>query len=111
MHCTLTVAIAAARAAAQVIRDAVALQIKQKNPNDFVTEIDLASERTSVGMLLSAFPHHSGRAEESEQAYGTPGAEQEWIVDPLDGTNNSIHGYPAYSVSIALAVAGWIEHA
>ena len=115
MHPTLMVAIEAARAAANVIRDAAAdpaaLQIKQKNPNDFVTQIDLASERTIVGMLLSAFPHHSVRAEESEQAYGTQGAEQEWIVDPLDGTNNFIHGYPAYSVSIALAVAGRIEHA
>lgn len=112
---TLAVAIAAARAAAQVIRhaavDPAALQIKQKNPNDFVTQIDLASERTIVGMLLNAFPQHSVRAEESDQTYGTQGAEQEWIVDPLDGTNNFIHGYPAYSVSIALAVAGRIEHA
>jgi len=114
-HPTLTVAIKAAKAAAKVIllaaADPATLQIKQKNLNDFVTHIDLASEKTIVGMLLDAFPHHRVRAEESEQGYGSQGAEQEWIVDPLDGTNNFIHGYPAYSVSIALAVAGRIEHA
>lgn len=115
VHPTLTVAIEAAKAAAQVILDAAAdpaaLQIKLKNPNDFVTQVDLASEKTIVGMLLSAFPEHSVRAEESDQAYGLQGGEHVWIVDPLDGTNNFIHGYPAYSVSIALAIAGQIEHA
>lgn len=115
MHPALKVAIAAAKAAGEMIRAAAAdpasLQVKQKRPNDYVTQVDVASEQTIVRMLLDAFPGHSVRAEESPQPHGTPGADHVWIVDPLDGTNNFIHGYPAYSVSIALAVCGRIEHA
>jgi myo-inositol-1(or 4)-monophosphatase len=114
LHPTLAVAVVAARTAAQVIRAAAAkpaaLQIRQKQPNDFVTQVDLASERAIVRTLLDAFPDHSVRGEESQQAHGNASSEQVWIVDPLDGTANFIHGYPAYSVSIALSVRGRIEH-
>lgn len=110
----LEVAVAAARAAARVIRaaaaDPAALQVRQKQPNDFVTQVDVASEQAIVQTLLSAFPDHGVRGEESAQPHGRPGADRVWIVDPLDGTTNFIHGYPAYSVSIALSVRGRIDH-
>ncbi len=113
-HPFLSVAIAAARAAAGVIAQAACepglLQIRQKQPNDFVTQVDLASESIIVKTLLTAFPAHCVRSEESAHKHGTAGSDFEWIVDPLDGTANFIHGYPAYAVSIALAVRGRMEH-
>jgi myo-inositol-1(or 4)-monophosphatase len=114
-HPMLAVAVQAARAAGEVIRNAAtdpqALQIRRKQPNDFVTQVDIACERVILGALLGAFPQHAVRSEESAQPHGIAGADHEWIVDPLDGTANFIHGYPAYAVSIALAVRGRIEHA
>ncbi len=114
LHPTLEVAVAAAQAAATLIRDAAAdpasLQIREKNPKDFVTQVDVASEQAIVDRLLGAFPDHAVRGEESQQAHGNPAADHVWIVDPLDGTSNFIHGYPVYSVSIALSVQGRIEH-
>ena len=114
MHPVLEVAVIAARAAAQVIREAaenpVSLEIRQKQPNDFVTQVDVASERVILQTLLEAFPGHCVRSEESEQPHGAVGSDHVWIVDPLDGTANFIHGYPAYAVSIALSVRGRIEH-
>ncbi|HEY6132475.1 MAG TPA: inositol monophosphatase family protein [Rubrivivax sp.] len=113
MNSTLQAAIVAAQAAAGVIRAAAAdpgaLQVRAKQPNDFVTQVDLASERVIVQTLLDAFPQHGVRSEESKRLHGNAEAEHVWIVDPLDGTNNFIHGYPAYAVSIALAVRGRVE--
>lgn len=109
----LDLAVQAARAAAAVIRQAAghpdALKVRAKRPNDFVTQVDLASERVIVDTLLAACPGHAVRGEESAAPHGTPGADHEWIVDPLDGTNNFIHGYPHYAVSIALTVRGRTE--
>jgi myo-inositol-1(or 4)-monophosphatase len=113
-HPMLVVAAQAARAAAELIRNAAtdpqSLQIRRKQPNDFVTQVDVASERVILSTLLGAFPQHAVRSEESAQPYGTVGSDHVWIVDPLDGTANFIHGYPAYAVSIALAVRGRVEH-
>ena len=89
--------------------DPGALQVRAKRPNDFVTQVDLASERVIVQTLLGAFPQHAVRSEESTRLHGNADADHVWIVDPLDGTNNFIHGYPAYAVSIALAVRGRVE--
>ena len=114
LHPMLQVAVAAARTAGELIHAAAAdpgsLQIRQKHPNDFVTQVDTASEQAIVRTLLGAFPDHAVRSEESAQWHGNANADHVWIVDPLDGTTNFIHGYPAYSVSIALAVRGRIEH-
>ena len=114
LHPALEVAVRAARAAGVLIRAAAAdpasLQIRQKQPNDFVTQVDVASEQAIVGTLLGAFPDHAVRGEESPQPHGNADADHVWIVDPLDGTANFIHGYPVYAVSIALAVRGRIEH-
>lgn len=114
MHPTLLVAIAAARAAGAVIRSAATdlgkLEIRAKRPNDYVTQVDIASEQVIVDTVLAAFPDHAVRGEETQQPHGNAASDHVWIVDPLDGTNNFIHGYPMYSVSIALVVAGRIEH-
>ncbi|MDO5290658.1 MAG: inositol monophosphatase family protein [Pseudomonadota bacterium] len=115
LHPMLNVAIRAARAAGAIINraalDVEAVRISQKQVNDFVTEIDHASENAIIETLLGAYPRHGIWAEESGRAHGQPGADHVWIIDPLDGTTNFIHGFPVYCVSIALAVKGRVEQA
>ena len=114
LHPTLAVAARAAHAAADIIRaaaaDRAALQVREKQRNDFVTQVDVAAEQAIVATVLEAFPGHSVRGEESQQPHGAAGSDHVWIVDPLDGTANFIHGYPAFSVSVALAVGGVVQH-
>ena len=111
----LNVAIKAARAAGALINraalDVEAVRISQKQINDFVTEVDHASEQAIIETLTSAYPGHGILAEESGSAHGAQDSEFVWIIDPLDGTTNFIHGFPAYCVSIALAVRGKVEQA
>ena len=111
----LNVAIKAARAAGAIINraalDVEAVRISQKQVNDFVTEVDHASEKVIIDTLLTAFPDHGILAEESGSTFGNPLADHSWIIDPLDGTTNFIHGFPVYCVSIALQVRGKIEQA
>ncbi|MEN9625583.1 MAG: Inositol-monophosphatase, partial [Pseudomonadota bacterium] len=111
----LNVAIKAARAAGAIINraalDVEAVRISQKQVNDFVTEIDHASEKVIIDTLLTAYPDHGILAEESGSTHGNPAADHIWIIDPLDGTTNFIHGFPVYCVSIALQVRGKIEQA
>ena len=115
LHPMLNVAVKAARAAGAIINraalDVEAVRISQKQVNDFVTEVDLASEAIILETLLTAFPHHGILAEESGSTHGDPHADHIWIIDPLDGTTNFIHGFPVYCVSIALSVRGKIEQA
>jgi myo-inositol-1(or 4)-monophosphatase len=111
----LNVAIKAARAAGAIINraalDVEAVRISQKQVNDFVTEVDHASEAAIIETLLTAYPDHGILAEESGSQHGNPHADHIWIIDPLDGTTNFIHGFPVYCVSIALQVRGRIEQA
>ena len=111
----LNVAIKAARAAGAIINraalDVEAVRVSQKQVNDFVTEIDQASERIIIDTLLPAYPDHGILAEESGSQHGNPNADHIWIIDPLDGTTNFIHGFPVYCVSIALQVRGKLEQA
>ncbi len=111
----LNVAIKAARAAGAIINraalDVEAVRVSQKQVNDFVTEIDQASERVIIDTLLTAYPDHGILAEESGSQHGNPNADHIWIIDPLDGTTNFIHGFPVYCVSIALQVRGKLEQA
>ncbi len=111
----LNVAIKAARAAGAIINraalDVEAVRISQKQVNDFVTEVDHASEKVIIDTLLTAYPDHGILAEESGSQHGNPNADHIWIIDPLDGTTNFIHGFPVYCVSIALQVRGKIEQA
>jgi len=87
------------------------VRISQKQVNDFVTEVDHASEAAIIDTLLTAYPDHGILAEESGSQHGNPNADHIWIIDPLDGTTNFIHGFPVYCVSIALQVRGRIEQA
>jgi myo-inositol-1(or 4)-monophosphatase len=111
----INVAIKAARAAGAIINraalDVESVRISQKQVNDFVTEVDHASEQAIIETLLAAYPGHGILAEESGQEHGAKDSEFVWIIDPLDGTTNFIHGFPVYCVSIALAVKGKVEQA
>ncbi|WP_020230404.1 inositol monophosphatase family protein [Acidovorax sp. MR-S7] len=115
LHPMLNVAIKAARAAGAIINraalDVEAVRISQKQINDFVTEVDHASEQAIIETLLTAYPGHGILAEESGSERGARHSDYVWIIDPLDGTTNFIHGFPVYCVSIALAVKGKVEHA
>ena len=115
LHPMLNVAVKAARAAGAIINraalDVEAVRISQKQVNDFVTEVDHASERVIIETLLTAYPGHGILAEESGTEHGARDSEFVWIIDPLDGTTNFIHGFPVYGVSIALAVRGKVEQA
>ena len=115
LHPMLNVAIKAARAAGALINraalDVEAVRISQKQINDFVTEVDHAAERAIIETLLTAYPGHGILAEESGSEHGAKHSDYVWIIDPLDGTTNFIHGFPVYCVSIALAFKGKVEHA
>ena len=115
LHPMLNVAIKAARAAGAIINraalDVESVRISQKQINDFVTEVDHASEKIIIETLLTAYPGHGILAEESGSQHGAKDSEFVWIIDPLDGTTNFIHGFPVYCVSIALSVRGRIEQA
>ena len=111
----INVAVKAARAAGSIINraalDVEAVRISQKQVNDFVTDVDQAAEAAIIETLLTAYPGHGIWAEESGREHGAKDSEFVWIIDPLDGTTNFIHGFPVYCVSIALAVKGKIEQA
>ena len=107
LHPMLNVAIKAARAAGAIINraalDIESVRINQKQVNDYVTEVDQASEEAIIETLLTAYPGHGIWAEESGKTHGAQDSDFHWIIDPLDGTTNFIHGFPVYCVSIALA--------
>jgi myo-inositol-1(or 4)-monophosphatase len=107
LHPMLNIAIRAARAAGSIINraslDVDLLTVNTKSPNDYVTEVDQAAERVIIETLLNAYPGHGILAEESGSTHGAKHSEYKWIIDPLDGTTNFIHGFPVYNVSIALA--------
>ena len=111
----VNVAVRAARAAGAIINraalDIESVRISQKQVNDFVTDVDHKSEQVIIETLLGAYPGHGILAEESGSTHGAADSEYVWIIDPLDGTTNFIHGLPVYCVSIALAFKGKVEHA
>ena len=111
----LNIAIKAARAAGAIINraalDLERLQVTSKGHNDFVTEVDHAAEVAVIDTLLAAYPGHGILAEESGSTRGAKDSEFVWIIDPLDGTTNFIHGLPTYAVSIALAFRNQVQQA
>src|SRR5258706_5508871 len=120
MHPMLNIAVKAARRAGSIINraalDRTKLEIRAKHTNDFVTQVDKAAESAIIDIIRQAYPDHAVLGEESGSIEGrNPSgtlskAEYRWIIDPLDGTTNFIHGYPQYCVSIALQHRGAIEH-
>ena len=110
MHPMLTTAVKAARRAGNVItrgaRDLDLLTETANGPKDFVSEVDRAAEAAIVETIHSVYPEHAILAEEGTGRGRNPDAEHLWIIDPLDGTTNFLHGFPQYCVSIALAHKG-----
>ncbi|MDX9945266.1 MAG: inositol monophosphatase family protein [Azonexus sp.] len=117
MHPVINIAVKAARRAGQIINrasnDIESLKVASKQPNDFVTEVDRAAEAAIIEVLQEAYPNYGILAEESGSTPARNGgdAEYQWIIDPLDGTTNFIHGLPQYAISIALARGNILEHA
>ncbi len=113
MHPTLSIAVKAARQAGNIInrasQDLGALKVHSKTSNDYVSEVDHAAEAAIIKTLRDAYPTHSFLGEESGVTAGD--AENVWIIDPLDGTTNFLHGLPQYCVSIALQQRGQITQA
>jgi myo-inositol-1(or 4)-monophosphatase len=120
MHPMLNIAVKAARRAGSIINraalDRTKLEIRSKHTNDFVTQVDKAAESAIIDIIRQAYPDHAILGEESGSTEGrNPGGttsktEYRWIIDPLDGTTNFIHGFPQYCVSIALQNRAAIEH-
>jgi myo-inositol-1(or 4)-monophosphatase len=114
VHALLNIAVRAARNAGEIIVRSMnrleSLQITSKGRNDFVTEIDQAAEAEIIGLIKKHYPKHSFLAEESGETQGDD-RETVWIIDPLDGTTNFLHGFPVFSVSIACQHRGKLEHA
>ena len=109
MHPMLNIAVKAARRAGNIIHRATDridhLTISKKSHADYVSEVDRVAEQTIIQTLLEAYPDHAILAEES----GTQGdSEYVWVIDPLDGTTNFLHGLPQFAVSIALVHKGII---
>lgn len=112
MHALLNIAVRAARRAGEVIVRSLnsleALTITSKGRNDFVSEVDRAAEAEIIGIIRRHYPDHAVLAEES----GASGQHDTlWIIDPLDGTTNFLHGFPVFAVSIACQQKGRLEHA
>lgn len=108
----LNIAVRAARRAGEVIVRSLnrleSLTIASKGRNDFVTEVDQAAEQEIIGTIRRHYPQHAFLAEES----GSSGeSDTVWIIDPLDGTTNFVHGFPVFAVSIACQIKGRLEHA
>ncbi|MES9971026.1 MAG: inositol-1-monophosphatase [Candidatus Thiodiazotropha sp.] len=110
MNPMLTIAVRAAREAGRIITRNFnridRLTISDKGSNDFVSEVDRNAEAVIINLLREKYPHHAILAEES----GNQGSDDHvWIIDPLDGTTNFLHGFPQFAVSIALKVKGRLE--
>ena len=111
----LNTAVKAARRAGGIINRASQnldlLHVSRKAHSDFVSEVDSNAEDAIIKVLLEAYPKHSILAEESGATGDQDEPEYQWIIDPLDGTTNFLHGYPQYSVSIALKYRGVLTQA
>jgi len=111
MHPMLNIAVRAARSAGNIIVRSLQhvdhLEVTTKGRNDFVTDVDRLAEQEIINTIRKSYPDHAILAEESGQQGDN---ETVWVIDPLDGTTNFLHGFPHYCVSIAVMVRGKIEH-
>jgi len=110
MHPLLNIAVRAARRAGEIIVRSLnrleSLEVTSKGRNDYVSEIDRAAEREIIDIVRKHYPDHAFLAEESGR---TGEHDVVWIIDPLDGTTNFLHGFPVFAVSIAVAQHGQLE--
>lgn len=112
MHPILNVASIAAKEAGNFIvsqiRNVEQLTIEEKGRNDYVSEIDKHAEQIIIDTIHKYYPQHSILAEES--GAHKKDSDFEWVIDPLDGTTNFLHGFPQFSVSIAVTEKGRLMH-
>jgi len=110
MHPLLNIAVGAARRAGEVIVRSLdrvgALVVSEKGRNDFVSEVDRAAEQVLIATIRKSYPSHGFLAEESGAAAGD---DYTWVIDPLDGTTNFLHGFPQFAVSVACRHRGRAE--
>jgi myo-inositol-1(or 4)-monophosphatase len=113
MHPYLNTAVKAARRAGDIIIRGFTryegVESSSKGHNDFVTSVDHAAEAAIIDTLRTAYPGHGFICEESGEL--NSGADFVWIIDPLDGTTNFMHGFPHFAVSIACQSEGRMDHA
>ncbi len=112
MHALLNVAVMAARRAGHTLIKKMVnlekLKVEQKGQNDYVSDADRAAEKAIIDCIHKHYPDHAILAEES----GAQGdSDTVWIIDPLDGTTNYLHGFPVFAVSIGVQEKGRMEHA
>lgn len=111
MHPVLNIAIKAARRAGSLILRYLdrldRVGVVEKSRNDFVTEIDVLAEQEIIRVIHDSYPDHGILAEEGG---AQSGQEYEWIIDPIDGTTNYLHGHPQFAVSIAVRHQAQLEH-
>lgn len=110
-HPLLNIGVRAARRAGDLIVRHInqldAIKVASKGKNDFVSEVDRMAEEDIIQTIRRSYPDHAFLAEES----GARGkAEYTWVIDPLDGTTNFLHGFPVFAVSIAVMHGDRIEH-
>lgn len=107
----INIAIEAARAGGNIIIRACKrmdlVKVTAKSANDFVTEVDTRVEQEIISIIKKAYPSHAILGEESGEI---PGEHYQWVIDPLDGTRNFIHGFPHYAISIGVMHKNRIEH-
>ena len=107
----VNIAIEAARAAGNTITRAMhrldTIKVSEKSPNDFVTEVDQRVEKEIIAIIKKAYPAHGILGEEGGEIKGN---DYQWIIDPIDGTRNFIHGFPHFAISIAISHKNKILH-
>ncbi|HCM0206013.1 TPA: inositol monophosphatase, partial [Legionella pneumophila] len=112
MEPLLNIAVNAARQAGEIINRYVEqvdrLKITPKNSHEYFSEVDIKAEQVIINTIHKAYPEHGILAEES--GIQQSDSDTVWIIDPLDGTSNYLHGFPFYSVSIALKIKNRLEH-
>lgn len=112
MEPLLNIAVTAARQAGEIIirhmEQVDHLKITAKNNNDYFSEVDIKAEQAIISTIQKSYPNHSILAEES--GLQEMDSDTVWLIDPLDGTTNYLHGFPFFAVSIAVKVKNRIEH-
>ncbi len=107
----INIAVEAARSAGNIIIRAMkrldTIKIAEKTPNDFVTEVDQRVEQEIISIIQKAYPSHGILGEEGGEVKGD---DYQWIIDPIDGTRNFIHGFPHFAISIAVSYKNKLEH-
>lgn len=114
MHPFLNIAVNAATRASNIIVNAMnnmgRISLTEKTPNDFVTDVDRLVERDIIQSIQRVYPNHTILAEESGKISPPKRSDVTWIIDPIDGTFNFVHGFGHFAISIAVEQKGMIEH-